>query len=64
MTLQVTQDGMIEIALMRAIEKNPDKEKTEIITVVVDELGVPRPSVRRVKGQLLKKLEKYVEVLT
>lgn len=64
MTLQVSQDDMIEIALMKAVEKYPDKTKIEIITAVVDEMGVPRPTVRRVKKQLLVKLAKYVEVLT
>ena len=42
MTLQVSQDAMVEIALMKAIEANPDKDKSEIITVVVEELQVPR----------------------
>jgi len=64
MTLQVSQDGMIEIALMKAVEKDPAKTKSEIITDVVEELGVPRPTVRRVKKQLLVKLAKYVEVLS
>lgn len=64
MTLHVSQDDMIEIALMKAIEKNPDKDKSEIITIVVEELDVPRPTVRRVKRQLLVKLAKYVELLS
>jgi len=62
MTLLVTQDSSIEVALLKAVEKHPEKTKEEIFTVVVDELQVPRPTVRRVKKQLLVKLAKYVEV--
>lgn len=68
MTLQVSQDELIEKALLNTVDNNtvdnnPWKTKSEIITLVVDEMGVPRPTVRRVKGQLLVKLAKYVEVL-
>jgi len=64
MTLQVSQDNEIEVALLEAVDKHPEYTKTDIITAVVDELGVPRPTVRRAKIGLLKKLHGYVGVLT
>jgi len=64
MTLLTSQDTLIETELLRAVEKHPDFNKTDIITYVVDELMVPRPTVRRVKKQLLVKLNQYVDVLT
>jgi len=37
--------------------------KEEIITAVVDKLGVPRPTVRRVKRDLITKLQTKIKVL-
>lgn len=39
-------------------------DKVEIITKVVNALGVPRPTVRRVKAAMLVKLCSHVKVLT
>lgn len=64
MTLQLSQDTIIETELLRAVENHPEMVKTDIITVVVDKLGVPRPTVRRVKKGLLEKLNVYVKVLS
>ena len=64
MTLAVSQDTLIEESLMNAVDKYPTKNKSELITIVVDELGVPRPTVRRVKSKLLMKLSRYAEILT
>jgi uncharacterized protein (UPF0147 family) len=38
-------------------------DKQEIFTKVVDELGVPRPTVRRVAGDLREKLNRYAKIL-
>ena len=64
MSVLITQVSLIETALLKAVKDNPDMSKTEIITVVVDDLGVPRPTVRRVKIDLLIKLQNYVDVLS
>ncbi len=53
---------LIEKALMHAMDEYPDKDKHEIITAVTDQ-GFLRPSVRRIKGDLLEKLIKYAEIL-
>ena len=60
----VSQVSIIETALLRAVKKNPEMAKTDIMTIVCDELNVPRPTVRRVKKNLLLKLHEYVDVLT
>lgn len=64
MTLLVSQDSLIETELLRVVDKHPEMSKTDIITFVVEELEVPRPTVRRVKKQLLERLLKYVDVLS
>lgn len=64
MSVQVTKDALIEASLIRFASIHPDQDKMEIVTMVVDELGVPRPTVRRVKRNLLIKLNSYVKVLT
>ena len=56
------QGELIEKALMDAMDKYPDKSKQEIITIVTDQ-GFPRPSVRRIKGELLMRLIDYAEIL-
>ena len=63
MNLPHNQSEFIEISLMKHVDEGKCLNKSEIITAVVEDLGVPRPTVRRVKSKLLKKLEKYVEVL-
>ena len=39
------------------------KDKQDIYSKVVDELGVPRPTVRRVAGELRKELLAKIEIL-
>jgi len=63
MNLPENQSSFVEASLMRHAEKDKYLNKSEIITAVVEELGVPRPTVRRVKSELLVKLKKYTEVL-
>jgi len=63
MNLPHNQGEFVEICLMKHVDEGKCLNKSEIITAVVEELGVPRPTVRRVKKKLLEKLEKYVEVL-
>lgn len=38
-------------------------DKLEIMTVVSQELNVKRPTVRRVKQELIEKLENYIKIL-
>jgi len=64
MTLVLTQDEVIEKALLFAIDNNHGKDKTEIFTIVEKGLNVPRPTIRRVKKELLLKLHEYIEVLS
>lgn len=56
------QGVLIENALMDAMDKHPEKIKHEIISMVAEQ-GFPRPSIRRIKGDLLKKLVKHAEIL-
>ena len=52
--------------ISQAIEKCIDNgmiDKSEIFTKVVDELGVPRPTVRRVARDLREELAKKVDIL-
>lgn len=62
MTYPPMQSELIEKALMHAMDKYPNKDKHKIITIVTDQ-GFPRPSVRRVKGDLLIKLKEYTRIL-
>lgn len=59
----MTQSENIENALLDVVENYPDKSVQEIITAVEEQLGVPRPSIRRVKRELLIKLNNYVVIL-
>lgn len=60
----VSQDEVIKKALLFAIDNNHGKDKSEIFTIVEKGLNVPRPTIRRVKKNLLLKLHEYVEVLS
>lgn len=64
MTLVLTQDKEIERALLFAIDNNHGIDKSEIFTIVEKGLNVPRPTIRRVKKELLLKLHEYVDVLS
>jgi hypothetical protein len=57
------QAATIEEALELAAASKLYKDKNAIITAVVDSTGAPRPTVRRVKGRLLKKLKEKVKIL-
>jgi len=58
------QDSKIEQALMEAVDIHPTMDKVEIVTVVSEKLGLPRPTIRRAKKNLLLRLNEYVETLT
>ena len=62
MNYPTMQGTLIEKALMDALEKYPNKSKHEIISIVTDQ-GFPRPSVRRIKGELLTRLIQYARIL-
>lgn len=52
--------------IAEAIEKHMDNgmtDKSKIYAKVVEELGVPPPTVRRVAGDLRKKLANYADIL-
>lgn len=57
------QTRRIEISILKAIDDGI-RNKREIFTVVVEALGVPRPSVRRTSKGLLKDLRYRVEILS
>lgn len=59
---QVNQSSIIEKAILECITQGMTDKKL-ITTKVCDQLDVPRPTVRRVKKDLLKKLRNYVEIL-
>ena len=57
------QTRRIEISILNAINTGLT-DKREIFTVVVEALGVPRPTVRRTSQGLIKDLKHKVEVLS
>lgn len=57
-----SQSSQIKASINEYLNKGM-KDKQEIFTKVVDDLGVPRPSVRRVAGELKVEMLKKVEVL-
>ena len=62
MSYPPSQSELIEKALMDTMDNNPEYDKHQIITVVTAQ-GFPRPSVRRVKENLLIRLIEYAEIL-
>ena len=58
-----SQSHEIEKEIMKCLN-NKMTDKMEIISWVVESLGVPRPTVRRVKAAILEKLKSHVKVLT
>ena len=56
------QSEMIKIAMLRYLEQGVTN-KREIFTKVVDELGVPRPTVRRCSRELIVELIEKAKVL-
>lgn len=59
---QPTQSQIVAQAINRLIDSGLT-DKSEIFTKVVDELKVPRPTVRRVARDLRKEMEKRVKIL-
>ncbi len=57
-----SQAAIIETVIMMYLDKGL-KDKSEIFSKVVEGLGVPRPTVRRVSRDLLIKLQAYVKIL-
>jgi hypothetical protein len=62
--MRVSQSSLIKVALDKAAGSDKYTSKEQIITAVVDELGVPRPSVRRVKNELIEEYKQKVAVLS
>ena len=56
------QSQRIETAIIAQLDKGMTK-KTEIYDKVTDELGVPRPTVRRVARDLRSKLQERINIL-
>lgn len=57
-----SQSKQIEIAIIHQLDEGISK-KTEIYDKVTDELGVPRPTVRRVARDLRSKLQERIKIL-
>lgn len=57
-----TQSSMIENTIIAYLDKGLT-DKSEIFSKVVNDLGVPRPTVRRVSRDLLTKFQAYAKVL-
>ena len=51
-------ENIIEIQMLKGIS-----DLDEIYTYVVDRIGVPRPTVRRVAGEMRRRYESYCKVL-
>ncbi len=60
--LKTTQSSEIRQAIFKRLEKRMN-DKQEIYSQVVEELNVPRPTVRRVSRDLKTELEKYAKIL-
>lgn len=59
---RVNQNSVIKEAINTYLE-NGIKDKQDIYTRVVDDLGVPRPTVRRVARELRNELLRRIEAL-
>lgn len=59
----MTQADFVKKALLDATDKYPNYNKSEIITVVSQELDVKRSTIRRIKRELLIELNEYVRIL-
>ena len=59
---RTSQASTIEQCIEKYIDQGMT-DKSEIFTKVVDELNVPRPTVRRVARDLRSKLENYAKIL-
>ena len=59
---RTSQSTIISETIVKYIDKGMT-DKSEIFTKVVDELGVPRPTVRRVARDLREELANKVEIL-
>ena len=59
---ETSQSGQIADRMMQLLAAGI-KTKEQLVTKIVDEMDVPRPTARRVKGQLEKTLKEYLKVL-
>ncbi len=60
--MQETQQGVIEACIELEMQKGVT-DLDDIYTYVVDRLGVPRPTVRRVAGEMRRKFKRYCGIL-
>jgi len=56
------QKEAVKVAIMQYLDKGLIN-KSEIFTKVVDDLGVPRPTVRRCSRELLDELAEKIKIL-
>jgi len=57
-----SQSGLAADCMMRHLARGVSK-KEDLINLVVTEMDLPRPTVRRVKATLKKTLQQYLKVL-
>ena len=61
--MSIPQSRNVKDAIIRCISEEGMTDKQQIYSHVVDKLGVPRPTVRRVAGALRNELAAEIEVL-
>jgi len=62
--VRLTQSKIIEAMLLTCIEDKNMTDKNKIMELVVKELEVPKPTVRRVKLNTIKKYQNYIKILS
>ena len=60
---RTNQSTIIKEKIRDLIEKKGIKDKQDVYTKVVEELGVPRPTVRRVAAELRNDLLEQIKIL-
>lgn len=61
--MSTPQSGKVKAAILKCISEKGMTDKKKIYTQVVEDLGVPRPTVRRVAGMLRNELSKEISQL-
>ena len=62
LTTRTNMTSIIEVALEQKLDSGM-RDKNQIIAMIVDELGVPRPTVRRIARDLRNKYLDRVKIL-
>jgi len=63
MTTQISQTKSVMLEINKLIDEGM-KDRTEIYTKVVENLKVPRPTVRRIASELRTELQAKVDILS